>query len=279
MDRMSRALGLGFGRTDEDDSLQPNDGIGTGNVETRAQTIATVANDDNNSWALVMAQQWGTDMVVTQTQEQEQAPPRQRVQLPTMEPLEQPRTQKEEFLGIGTALKQKGHLNYEPSTVAAELLLQRDIQGNTTKQTAFREFATNYTQLRVYLAMVGEQKTVTMFHTIGAFYSIRAAANAYQGKILGFIGDRRATKEPTPVCLPQIKAWQWCVAQVNTNKEDFLMFYENEDNKNKWWTPTSALTSELKAPYLLAIPNAMVEILRESGGASTPSNVLGVWEQ
>jgi hypothetical protein len=65
------------------------------------------------------------------------------------------------------------------------------------------------------------------------------------------------------------------VAQVNTHKEDFLAFYENEDNKNKWWTPSSALTSKLKAPYLLAMPNAMVEILRELGGASTPSNVLG----
>ncbi len=57
--------------------------------------------------------------------------------------------------------------------------------------------------------MVGKQKSVTMIHTIGAYYSIRAATNAYQGKVMGFIGDRRATKEPTPVCLPQVKAWQW----------------------------------------------------------------------
>jgi hypothetical protein len=71
MDRVSRALCLGFGRTDEDDSLQLNNGTGTGNVETRAQTMATVADDNNNSWVLVMAQQWGTDMTVTQTQEQE----------------------------------------------------------------------------------------------------------------------------------------------------------------------------------------------------------------
>jgi hypothetical protein len=77
MDRVSRALGLGFGRTDEDNSLQPNNGMGTGNMETHAQTMAAVADDDNNSWALVMAQQRGTDMAVTQTQEQEQAPPRQ----------------------------------------------------------------------------------------------------------------------------------------------------------------------------------------------------------
>jgi hypothetical protein len=140
---------------------------------------------------------------------------------------------------------------------------------------AFQEFATNYTQLRVYLAMVGEQKTVTMIHTIGAFYSIRAATNLYQGKILGFIGNRRATKEPMPVCLPQNKAWQWCVAQVNTDKEDFMTFYESEENTNKWWTPSSALTNEVKAPYLLALPNAMVEILQELGAASTPANVLG----
>ncbi len=76
MDSVSWALGLGFGWTNEDDSLQPKNGTGTGNVETHAQTMATVADDDNNSWALVMAQQRGTDMAVTQTQEQEQAPPR-----------------------------------------------------------------------------------------------------------------------------------------------------------------------------------------------------------
>ena len=114
------------------------------------------------------------------------------------------------------ALKKQGHTNYEIPVVASELALQRDIQGNTTKQTAFREFATNYTQLRVYLAMVGEQKNVTMIHTLGAFYSVRTATNAYQGKALGFIGDRRATKEPTPVCLPQVKAWQWYSGPVNT---------------------------------------------------------------
>ncbi len=130
-------------------------------------------------------------------------------------------------------------------------------------------------QMRMYLAMVGEQKTVTMIHTIRVFYSIRASTNAYQGKILGFIGDRRATKEPTPVCLPQTKAWQWFLGQAHNNKEDFMTFYEDGDNQNKWWTPSTALTSTMKVPYLLAIPNVVVEILRESGGASTPANILG----
>ncbi len=93
----------------------------------------------------------------------------------------------------------------------------------------------NYTRLRVYLAMMGEQKNVTMIHTLGTFYSIHTATNAYQGKVMGFIGDRRATKEPTPVCLPQVKAWQWYSGQVNTDKDDFVEFFENEDNKNKFF--------------------------------------------
>ncbi len=182
-------------------------------------------------------------------------------------------------MGITTAIKKQGHQNYEISVMAAELALQREIQGSTTKQTAFREFATNYTQLRVYLAMVGEQKNVTLIHTLGTFYSIRTAMNAYQGKVMGFIGDRRATKEPTPVCLPQVKAWQWYSGQVNMDKNDFVEFFKNEDNKLRWWTPSLQMTSETKAPYLLALSNVMVEILWESRGASTPADVLAAMEE
>ncbi len=55
-----------------------------------------------------------------------------------------------------------------------------------------------------------------------------------------------------------------------------MTFYKDGDNQNKWWIPSTALTSTMKAPYLLAIPNAVVEILRKLGGASMPADVLGV---
>jgi hypothetical protein len=76
-----------------------------------------------------------------------------------------------------------------------------------------------------------------------------------------------------------VKAWQWYTGQVNTNRDDFLNFYKDEANKNKCWTPTSESTQETKAPYLLAIPNAMVAILRELGGAATPANVLNAVDE
>jgi hypothetical protein len=48
---------------------------------------------------------------------------------------------------------------FDPATLEAELKLLRDIQGNATKQTAFKEFAINYTQLQVYIAMIMELST------------------------------------------------------------------------------------------------------------------------
>ncbi len=63
------------------------------------------------------------------------------------------------------------------------------------------------------------------------------------------------------------------------DKNNFVAFFEDEDNKNKWWTPALQMTSEIRAPFLLALPNAMVEILRESGGVSTPADVLAAMEE
>jgi hypothetical protein len=63
-----------------------------------------------------------------------------------------------EFSGIGQPLHWLGYTIFDPAMLEAELKLQTDIQGNTTNQTVFKEFAINYTQLRVYIAMIGDQK-------------------------------------------------------------------------------------------------------------------------
>jgi hypothetical protein len=62
------------------------------------------------------------------------------------------------FLGIGIALKCLGHVMYDPAMLEAELSLKRDIQGNITQQAAFRDFAVNYMQLRVYWQCWGIRK-------------------------------------------------------------------------------------------------------------------------
>jgi len=99
---------------------------------------------------------------------------------------------------------------YDAVTLEAELAVQRGVTpGEATSRQAFKDFVVNVQQFRGYLAMLGGKHVVTMLHTPGAYYSISSATQAYQGRVLAFIGDRRLTKEPTPVCLPTTKTWEW----------------------------------------------------------------------
>ena len=98
---------------------------------------------------------------------------------------------------------------YNEETINAELTLQSGINPvDPASRATFREFVTNVQQFRVYLVMLGGQPYVTTIHTPGVYFSIAQATSQYQGKVLPFIGDRRATKEPTPVCLLTTKTWE-----------------------------------------------------------------------
>jgi hypothetical protein len=141
MDRMARALGLG-GTTEADDELRPNDDKSV----TQGQTVVALAAADDY-WNILMAARRGRDVAVTQTQETAEAPRGQQAIQPPLGPqmglpmgplapaLPQ---QQEEYSGIGTALKRQVQLIHEPLTIMSELAMQRDIQGSTAKQTAFK---------------------------------------------------------------------------------------------------------------------------------------------
>ena len=113
------------------------------------------------------------------------------------------------YFGIDSVLQKLGHTMYSPVTIEAELSVQlRGTPGDLANWMAFRDFVVNVQQFWMYLAMLGGQTHVSMIHTPGVYYSIASATSTYQGKVLAFIGDRRATKEPTPICLPTSKAWE-----------------------------------------------------------------------
>jgi hypothetical protein len=46
---------------------------------------------------------------------------------------------------------------------------------------------------------------VTTVHSIARYFSLSAATSRYQGKYVGFVGDRLATREPGPVLLQATK--------------------------------------------------------------------------
>jgi hypothetical protein len=53
-------------------------------------------------------------------------------------------------------------------------------------------------------------------------------------------------------------------------------YYERSKNKGTLWTPgaTDGATAAIQVPNLLAIPNALVDLLRNQGAAITPYDVL-----
>jgi hypothetical protein len=115
-----------------------------------------------------------------------------------------------------------------------------------------------------------------MIHTAGVYYSIASATSAYQGKVLAFIGDLRATKEPTSICLLTLKLWEWHMSNAVTNFDKFNDFYAVEANKGTLWTPVASdrAPAKFKVPNLVAIPNVLVDLLCTQGLAVTPQNVL-----
>jgi hypothetical protein len=110
------------------------------------------------------------------------------------------------YSGINSVIQKLGGQMYDPATIQAELAIQLGgIPGDPANRMSFREFVVNVQEFRVYLAMLGSQTHVSMIHTPGVYYSLASATSTYQGKVLAFNGDRRATKEPTLICLPTTK--------------------------------------------------------------------------
>jgi hypothetical protein len=102
------------------------------------------------------------------------------------------------YSGIDSVIQELGGRMYDPATIQAELAVQlRGTPGDLANRTSFRE------------SMLGNQTHVSMIHTPGVYYSLVSATSTYQCKVLAFIGDRRATKEPTPICLQTTKTWNW----------------------------------------------------------------------
>jgi hypothetical protein len=138
------------------------------------------------------------------------------------------------------------------------------------------EFHNNVQQFRIYLVMLGGQPQVTMVHTPGVYYSIDPATSACQGRVLAFIGDQRATKEPNPVCMPTTKTWEWYLGNAVTDFRAFKDHFAIEKNRGTLWAPGigEGTLGAIQVPHLLAIPDVLVNLLCIQGPAIMPHDAL-----
>jgi hypothetical protein len=179
-----------------------------------------------------------------------------------------------DYSGIKVALQRLRHTMYDPATIDAELGVQSAVvPGDSTSCAGFRDFVANVQQLWVYLAMLRGQAHVTMIHTPGVYYSIKSLTSAYQGKMMAFIGNPHATKEPKPVCLPTTKAWEWHTGDAIADVAKAEAYYSVEVNRGTLWTSgaTDSPLSAMTVLNLLAIPNALVDLLHKTRSGHHPT--------
>jgi hypothetical protein len=84
---------------------------------------------------------------------------------------------------------------------------QRDVNGETAKIAAFKAEVGSLLGFQAVLMMREGTAMVTLIHLTAKYFSISLATSRYQGRYIGFVGDRLPTREPGPVLLPASKGW------------------------------------------------------------------------
>jgi hypothetical protein len=90
------------------------------------------------------------------------------------------------------------------------------------------------------------------------FVAISEATQHLHGRFVGFVGDHMATKDPTPIVLPQQKMWKWETKTTSSNAMALEAYYTADPTRRgRLWVPDQADAHEwtaMKAPLLIAIP-------------------------
>ncbi len=116
-----------------------------------------------------------------------------------------------------------------------------------------------------------------VMHSPMKFVAISEVTQHLQGRFIGFVGDRTATKDPILLILPQQKMWSWETKTISTDAVAMDTFYaENSTHQGKLWTPPMGRGGEeaaVKAPTLLAIPLVLFQAIRDAKRALMPHNI------
>ncbi len=132
---------------------------------------------------------------------------------------------------------------------------------------------------KAYLFVKQGSGFITVMHSPLKFAAISAATQHLQGRIIGFVGDRTATREPTPILLPQL-AWQWVKELVFTDGNALIKHYEDDASRiGTLWKgegANAALRVEIQVPRLIAIPLWLLDRIKKKGQALMLHEILKI---
>ncbi len=176
------------------------------------------------------------------------------------------------YSGLATAIA-KGGVG-TPATIPQELNWQRLVDGDTAKITQWKDIMGSIQDFKAYLFVKPGSCFATVVHSPMKFAAISAATSHLQGCVIGFVGDRTATREPSPILFPTIKTWQWVKKTVYTDGPALIKHYDDDPTRiGTLWKGEGADESEkreLHAPRLLSIPMWLLDRIRQEGRALMP---------
>jgi hypothetical protein len=105
------------------------------------------------------------------------------------------------YPGFNKALKKWGIGN--DASIVRDLKWQRDVDGNAQKIKQLQDVVRGLQDFSTYLFIKPGSAFVMVLHLPMKFVAISKATQHLQGSFVGFVGDRTATKDPTPIVLPQ----------------------------------------------------------------------------
>jgi hypothetical protein len=108
---------------------------------------------------------------------------------------------------------------------------------------------------------------VRMGHSIAKYASATQSDQELDGKVITFIGNRRARQELLAVILPQ-KAWTWATHKVYTKADKMVTFYADEKNYGKYFVGTEEVG--INMPLVLFIPLIAAKIFNLHNKSKMP---------
>jgi hypothetical protein len=171
------------------------------------------------------------------------------------------------YSGVGAAIRKSG-LGTK-MTITQDLAWQQSVKGDPTKINQWKEVMGSIQDFKAYLFIRQESGFATVMHSPLKFAAISVATQHLQGRIIGFVGDRTATREPTPILLPQLKTWQWVKESVFTDGPALIKHYEDDASRvGTLWKGEGANAAskvEIQIPRLIAIPLWLLDQIKKEG--------------
>lgn len=238
--------------SDGDDEDEDDNNMDVSNDEDDEEPINTNTDTSDNAFEDASApspRKKSRSTAATTTTTAGTAPPPPTPPQPTTQPFDLTRVNDDSALGAlaATLYRSTGF------TMGRDLKWQSAVGGDTTKQKAFRQDATQQFDLVGFGFMRPSSPYVQILHSV-ATYAVRGGDSEFHNKDFGYVGDRTSLRTPTPVLLDD-KLWKWVGKKVVHDIGPLEAFYTNPANRKVLYAADDSTGgTTVNVPRMLYLP-------------------------